>query len=140
MSAPSLVHGLLEEQARSRPDGVLLVHGEERATYAEIEVGANRFARVLLSEGISRPEGEAKCPPDLLEEVFELREAMMEGDADSARAKSETLLAEAESSLNSLYAEYDEAADGEAGRSVLDRVRKALDRRRFLAGLAAETA
>lgn len=97
----------------------------------------DRIARaeyLLELEGVERPDGEAKCPPDLLEEVFELREAMMEGDADAARSKSKTLLAETESSLDRLYAEYDESP----GDAVLDRLRKALDRRRFVAGLVAE--
>ncbi|MEN8148947.1 MAG: Fe-S protein assembly co-chaperone HscB [Planctomycetota bacterium] len=97
----------------------------------------DRIARaeyLLELEGVERPEGEAKCPPDLLEEVFTLRESMMEGDAEAARAKAKSHLAEAESSLDRLYAEYDEAADA----AVLDRLRKALDRRRFVAGLVAE--
>ena len=97
-----------------------------------------RAEYLLVLEGVERPEGEAKCPPDLLEEVFELREAMMDGDADAARGKAISLLGETETSLDRLYAEYDEAADGEAVRPVLDRLRSALDRRRFVAGLAAE--
>ena len=100
------------------------------------------FARaeyLLELEGVERPEGRAKCPPDLLEEVFELREAMMEGDGEQARAKTKGLLEDVDSSLDPLFAEYDEASDGETARQVLTRLRAALDRRRFIAGLVAET-
>jgi molecular chaperone HscB len=99
-----------------------------------------RAEHLLSLEGVGRPEGEAKCPPDLLEEVFALREAMMEGSADTAREKAKSLLADAESSLTALFAEYDEAAGGDGARAVLDKLRAALDRRKFIAGLAAEAA
>jgi len=98
-----------------------------------------RAEHLLELEGIERPEGASKCPPDLLEEVFALREALMEGDAAAASAKAESLLAEAESSLDPLSAEYDEAADGETARPVLAKLRAALDRRKFIAGLVVET-
>ena len=99
----------------------------------------HRDVDLLELEGTKRPEGEARCPADLLEEVFELREAMAEGDGGAAREKAESLLAEAESSLEPLSEEYDEAADGETARQVLAKLRAALDRRRFIAGLVAET-
>jgi molecular chaperone HscB len=107
--------------------------------YRVLKDDFTRAEYLLDLEGVGRPEGEAKCPPDLLEEVFELREAMMEGDGAAARARAKSLLADVESSLDPLFAEYDEAPDGEAARQVLTRLRKALDRRRFIAGLVAET-
>jgi molecular chaperone HscB len=97
-----------------------------------------RAEHLLSVEGVERPEGEAKCPPDLLAEVFELREQMMEGDADAAGKASRAMLTDAESSLETLFAEYDEASDGEGSREVLERIRAALDRRKFVAGLVAE--
>lgn len=107
--------------------------------YRVLKDDVARAEYLLELEGVERPAGEAKCPPDLLEEVFELREAMMEGDGEAARTRAKSLLADAESSLDPLYAEYDEAPDGETARRVLGKLRAALDRRRFIAGLVAET-
>ena len=145
IDAKSLTAKFLDLSRECHPDRFA---GAEPAVLADIQrksarvndayrVLKDRVARaehLLELEGIKRPEGEAKCPPDLLEEVFELREAMMEGDAEAARAKSKSLLKETESSLDRLCTEYDEAPDA----AVLDRLRKALDRRRFVAGLVAE--
>ena len=39
--------------------------------YRTLRDPVSRAEYLLLLEGIERPEGEAKCPPDLLEEVFE---------------------------------------------------------------------
>lgn len=106
--------------------------------YRVLKDPVRRAEYLLEVEGIERPEGEAKCPPDLLEEVFELREQMMEGDADAATGKAREMLTEAESSLEALFEEYDEASDVESARDLLERIRAALDRRKFVAGLVAE--
>ena len=97
-----------------------------------------RAEHLLELEGIERPAGEAKCPPDLLEEVFTLREQMMEGETEAAAGKSRALLRDVDSSLQSLFAEYDDTSDGEGSREVLERIRASLDRRKFVAGLVAE--
>jgi acyl-CoA synthetase (AMP-forming)/AMP-acid ligase II len=47
-----LVHELLERSAGARPDAALLVHGEETATYAEIDREANRIAHLLVARGV----------------------------------------------------------------------------------------
>jgi long-chain acyl-CoA synthetase len=47
-----LVHQFLERSAQSRPDAIALVHGDERATYAEIDDGANRIARRVVAAGV----------------------------------------------------------------------------------------
>lgn len=96
-------------------------------------------AECLLSlEGVERPGGEAKCPPDLLMEVFELRERLEEEPSEELRSEAAGLLTEAERTLADLFHEYDEAADADAKRAVLGRIREALDRRKFLAGLDRE--
>lgn len=47
-----LVHEFLERSADSRPDAIGLVHGDDRATYAQLAQGANRMAHVLVEAGI----------------------------------------------------------------------------------------
>jgi long-chain acyl-CoA synthetase len=54
MDSPQLVHQLLEQSARQRPDHYFLIHEGVRSTYAEVDAGANRMARVLLAERLSR--------------------------------------------------------------------------------------
>lgn len=54
MNHAYLVHQFLEEQAQARPDAVLAVERHGRATYGEVDGGANRIARVLRQEGIRR--------------------------------------------------------------------------------------
>lgn len=51
---PYLVHQFLERSAAQRPGQAALVHEDERTTYAELEAGANRIARALLSATIRR--------------------------------------------------------------------------------------
>jgi len=49
-----LVHRLLEERADRAPDAVLLTHGDESLSYAEIEARANRTAALLRDLGVAR--------------------------------------------------------------------------------------
>ena len=51
---PKLVHDLLEQQAQLRPDSVLVIDGDQQASYGEVEEAANRMAGALLSQGIRR--------------------------------------------------------------------------------------
>jgi molecular chaperone HscB len=80
------------------------------------------------------------APPELLEEVFELNmalEELREGDESArgqlveARSKFGTMLAGTETELNKLFAKYDAARDP----ATLDRVTRALNRRRYIANL-----
>jgi len=48
---PSAIHGAFEAQVRATPDGLALVAGEERLTYAELSARANRLAHHLRSRG-----------------------------------------------------------------------------------------
>ena len=52
MNLPDQVQNLLDQSADRTADGVALVHGEVRATYAQIEAAANRLANCLLAKGI----------------------------------------------------------------------------------------
>jgi molecular chaperone HscB len=109
--------------------------------YRTLRDPIRRVEYLLDLAGVTRPEGEAKCPPDLLEEVFDLRERQMEGEDVAAEVGAHLEAADAD--VAALFAEHDAALDGAAAdeaaaRAVLDRLRAALDRRKFLAGLAAE--
>lgn len=47
-----MIHHFLEQSARRFPDKVAVIHGDVRATYAEINSAANRLARWLMNQGI----------------------------------------------------------------------------------------
>ncbi|MDB1088666.1 amino acid adenylation domain-containing protein [Streptomyces sp. ACA25] len=47
---------LYAEQAARTPDAVALVCGDERVTYAELDRRANRFAHILLAQGVGPDE------------------------------------------------------------------------------------
>ncbi len=48
---PSAIHGAFEAQVRATPDGVALISGEEKLTYAELNAHANRLAHHLRGAG-----------------------------------------------------------------------------------------
>lgn len=48
-----LVHSLLEASADRSPEAVLLVHGHDRFTYADVEARANRVAGLLRDLGVA---------------------------------------------------------------------------------------
>ncbi len=49
---PTLVHHLLEHQTQCQPDSLLVIDGDQEASYGDVESGANRIAHALLAEGI----------------------------------------------------------------------------------------
>ncbi len=49
-----LVHHFPEQAAQRTPDHPFLIHDEATISYGEVDSGANRVARVLIGEGISR--------------------------------------------------------------------------------------
>ncbi len=49
-----LLHHFLECAAQRSPDHPFLIHDGAAATYGEVDAGANRAARVLVGQGISR--------------------------------------------------------------------------------------
>lgn len=80
------------------------------------------------------------APPELLEEVFELNMALEElrGGDESARAQLVSaqerfagMLADADTGLAGLFAGYDGSADG----AVLEKIRAALNRRKYVSNL-----
>ena len=49
-----LAQQFLEASAARRPDSIALICGEERLSYTELDLAANRFARMLREHGIRR--------------------------------------------------------------------------------------
>jgi len=49
-----LVHQFLEGSAERQPEKLAVIHGNTRATYAEADQVANRFANELIAKGIPR--------------------------------------------------------------------------------------
>ncbi len=139
----------LERSRRVHPDRFAGAPPEEKSRIQHLSARVNDAHRVLSDpaaraeyllalEGIERPEGEAKCPPDLLEEVFEIREGLLSGAGPGLAERVRALEEEARARLEELYDEHDGAAGEEERRAVLGRLREALVRRRFLANLVRE--
>jgi molecular chaperone HscB len=130
------------------PDGFAVAEPEVRRVAERNSARVNDAARVLRDpvaraeylltiSGVERPAGEAKCPPDLLMEVFELREKLMEDPGPELVERVLSLFAEVQARLSGLFAEHD-AADENRRRGVLERIRETLDRRKFLSNLTRE--
>ena len=103
-----------------------------------------RAEYVLSKNGLEVAEQRGKdVPPELLEEVFELNEALEElrsGD-DHARTQIEAALenftgfrTEIDAELHNLFAEYDQVS----GPAALARMRAILNRRRYIENLIRE--
>jgi molecular chaperone HscB len=103
-----------------------------------------RAEYVLSQEGFNIGEQRGKdVPPELLEEVFELNEALEElrGGDESARPELEKarerflgMRQEADRELDRLYAEFDQTGS----RETLARIRAVLNRRRYISNLVGE--
>ncbi|MCF5284581.1 AMP-binding protein, partial [Pseudomonas syringae] len=46
------IHGMFEAQVERTPEGVAVVHGEQRLTYRELNQQANRLAHALIKQGV----------------------------------------------------------------------------------------
>ncbi|WP_428844670.1 amino acid adenylation domain-containing protein, partial [Pseudomonas syringae] len=46
------IHGMFETQVERTPEGVAVVHGEQRLTYRELNQQANRLAHALIKQGV----------------------------------------------------------------------------------------
>ncbi len=97
-----------------------------------------RAEYVLELAGVERPDGEAKCPPDLLMEVFELREKLMEDPGPELVERVLSLFADVEEKLDGLFSRHDAAADDPSRLEALRGIRETLDRRKFLMNLTRE--
>lgn len=95
-------------------------------------------AEYVLAENGLEPSKDA--PPELLEEVFELNmalEELREGDESAraslaeARERFNGMLTESDAELNALFA----AHDASPGADALGKIRKNLNRRRYIANL-----
>jgi len=51
-----LVHHFVESAARQTPDKIAVYHGDRKASYHEINAGANRIAHCLIQEGLQPGE------------------------------------------------------------------------------------
>jgi len=74
-----------------------------------------------------------QVPPELLEEVFALNEALEEGNAgqlEAGRARFQALRAQADAELQDLFAKFD-AGDSAAARQI----RAVLNKRRYISNL-----
>lgn len=102
--------------------------------YRVLRDPVERAEYFLRRQGIEA--GSASAPPDLLEEVFELNEALEESDAAQlaeARARFEQMRDTLDAGLEKLFARYDETGD----RSVLEQIRGQLNRRKYITNLIA---
>src|SRR5580658_7354707 len=94
---------------------------------------------LLKQEGLETGEqGSKDVPPELLEEVFELNEALEEADLpqlEAARRRFEDMREKLDNELRASFAAWDEAHD----RASLTAIRRLLNRRKYITNLIAQT-
>jgi len=95
-----------------------------------------RAEYLLTQEGFDIGEQRSKnVPPELLEEVFELNMLLEEtperDELERARTKFQSMQAETDDELSSLFERYDASED----RTVLQGIRGVLNRRRYIQNL-----
>src|SRR3954468_4264666 len=76
-----LVHQLLEASARLAPDRIAVVRGQQRATYREIEVAANRLAHALCQHGLEKGDRVAILLENSVEAVVAIFGTLKAGGA-----------------------------------------------------------
>jgi len=98
-----------------------------------------RAQYLLKQEGFEIGEqGSKDVPPELLEEVFELNEALEEADLpqlEAARHKFEGMRDQLDAELRGSFARWDSAHD----RDSLTAIRGLLNRRKYITNLIAQT-
>ncbi|MFC9250759.1 amino acid adenylation domain-containing protein [Amycolatopsis thailandensis] len=77
----ALLPELFEKRVGERPDAVAVVSGDTRWTYAELNVRANRVARLLLDEGVGREDRVALLLPRSAELVAAILGVLKAGAA-----------------------------------------------------------
>lgn len=134
----------LERERRYSLEATAILNDGYRVLRDPVE----RAEYVLREAGFDIGEQRTRdVPPELLEEVFEFNMALDElksGDETvvpqlmESRASFVNMLAEIDRELGAHFAEHDGAAGREAKRAVLERIRKILNRRRYIRNLVAE--
>jgi molecular chaperone HscB len=98
-----------------------------------------RTQYLLKQEGFEPGEqGSKDVPPELLEEVFELNEALEEADLpqlEASRNKFEGMRADLDNELQEKFKSWDQHHD----RSALTEIRGLLNRRKYITNLIAQT-
>lgn len=95
-----------------------------------------RAEYLLAQEGLDVGEQRSKnVPPELLEEVFELNMLLEEApdreELEQAKTKFQSMQSETDQELSSLFERYDTSGDA----AVLQSIRGALNRRRYIQNL-----
>jgi molecular chaperone HscB len=107
--------------------------------YRTLRDPIKRAQYLLKQEGFEIGEqGSKEVPPELLEEVFELNEALEEADLpqlEIARKKFEAMQDELDKELKAKFAEWDQSHD----RGKLTEIRGLLNRRKYITNLIAQT-
>ena len=75
------LHPLFESQVEARPGAVAVVHGDEEATYAELEDRSNRLANWLRVRGIGRGARVAVLLPRSIDHVVAMLGVLKSGAA-----------------------------------------------------------
>src|SRR6185295_4929787 len=75
------IHQLFEEQAEANPEAVALVYEDERLTYGELNLRANRLAHHLIALGVKPDERVAICVERSIEMVVGLIAVLKAGGA-----------------------------------------------------------
>jgi molecular chaperone HscB len=151
LDADDLKKRFYERSRQWHPDKFTRAGAGEREKALEMTAVLNDAFRTLR-DPVARAEYFLKesgielskdVPPELLEEVFELNMALEElrGGDESARPQLEAaaerfrnMLAEADAGLAGLFTRHDAVP----GRAVLEEIRAALNRRRYVANLVRE--
>jgi len=107
--------------------------------YRTLKDPISRSQYLLKQEGFEIGEqGSKDVPPELLEEVFELNEALEEADLqqlENARKKFENMQEDLDKELQARFAKWDESHH----RSSLTEIRGLLNRRKYVTNLIAQT-
>ncbi len=139
--APKLALDLADLQERfyrlsrevhpDRQRGTLEASATLNDAYRTLRDPVSRAEYVLKRLGL--PADSKQVPPELLEEVFAMNEALEEHNADelaAGRSHFEALRAETDLELQSLFAQFDEG-----DLAAPERIRALLNRRRYIMNL-----